>query len=55
MYCVLVAYWGSRLGRDELRGFQASARGAEITVLRQGDRALLTGRATTVLAGDLHA
>ncbi len=55
MHCVLVAYWGDILGRDELRAFQASARGGEITVLRRADRALLTGKATTVLAGELHA
>ena len=55
MHCVLVAYWGPRLGRDELHAYQASARGGEVTVLRKGDRALLTGRAVTVLAGELHA
>lgn len=55
MHCVLVAYWSPRLGRDELRAFQASARGGEVTVTRKGDRALLTGRATTVLAGELRA
>jgi len=55
MHCVLVAYWGSRLGRDELRAFQASARGGELTVRRAGDRVLLTGRAATVLSGELSA
>ena len=55
MHCVLIAYWGPRLGRDELRAFQASARGGEIDVTRKGDRALLTGRSTTVLAGELRA
>jgi len=55
MYCVLVAYWGPRLGQDELRAFQASARGGEVTVLRKDDRALLTGRAATVLEGELRA
>jgi PhzF family phenazine biosynthesis protein len=55
MYCVLVAYWAPRLGRDELHAFQASQRGGEVTVMQKGDRALLTGRATTVLAGELHA
>jgi PhzF family phenazine biosynthesis protein len=55
MHCVLVAYWGPRLGREELRAFQASARGGEVGVVRKGDRALLTGRATTVLAGELRA
>jgi PhzF family phenazine biosynthesis protein len=55
MHCVLVAYWGPLLGKDELHAYQASARGGEMTVLRKGDRALLTGRATTVLAGELQA
>jgi PhzF family phenazine biosynthesis protein len=55
MHCVLVAYWAPRLAKDELRAFQASARGGEMTVTRKGDRALLTGRSTTVLSGDLHA
>jgi predicted PhzF superfamily epimerase YddE/YHI9 len=55
MHCVLVAYWAPRLGRDELRAFQASGRGGEITVVRKGDRALFTGQATTVLAGELRA
>jgi PhzF family phenazine biosynthesis protein len=55
MHCVLVAYWAPRLGRDELRAFQASERGGEVTVVQKGDRALFTGRATTVLAGELRA
>jgi PhzF family phenazine biosynthesis protein len=53
MHCVLLAYWSPRLGRDELRAYQASARGGELTVAWNGDRALLTGRATTVLRGDV--
>jgi PhzF family phenazine biosynthesis protein len=55
MHCVLVAYWEPRLGKSELRAFQASARGGEMTVVREGDRALLTGRAITVLGGELRA
>jgi PhzF family phenazine biosynthesis protein len=55
MHCVLVAYWGPRLGTSELRAFQASARGGEVTVMQKGDRALLTGRSTTVLVGELRA
>jgi PhzF family phenazine biosynthesis protein len=55
MHCVLLAYWGARLGKEELRAFQASARGGELTARRAGDRALLTGLATTVLAGELRA
>ena len=55
MHCVLVAYWGPRLGKVELRAFQASERGGEVTVTQKGDRALLTGRAATVLSGELRA
>jgi hypothetical protein len=55
MHCVLVAYWTPRLGHDELRAFQASERGGEMTVVQKGDRVLFTGRSTTVLAGELRA
>jgi PhzF family phenazine biosynthesis protein len=55
MHCVLVAYWGPRLGLEELHAYQASARGGEVAVVQKGDRALLTGRSTTVLAGELRA
>jgi PhzF family phenazine biosynthesis protein len=55
MHCVLVAYWADRLGKDELRAYQASPRGGEMTVARKGDRALLSGWATTVLRGELLA
>jgi len=55
MYCVLAAYWCPQLGKDELRAFQASARGGELTARLAGDRVLLTGRATTVLSGELSA
>jgi PhzF family phenazine biosynthesis protein len=55
MHCVLVAYWAPRLGVDELHAFQASKRGGEMEVVRKGDRALITGRSTTVLAGELLA
>jgi PhzF family phenazine biosynthesis protein len=55
MHCVLAAYWCPRLGTDELRAYQASARGGTLLVTRKGDRVLLTGHATTVLEGQLHA
>jgi PhzF family phenazine biosynthesis protein len=55
MHCVLAAYWCPRLGKGELRAYQASARGGELTARRTGNRVLLTGRATTVLAGELSA
>ena len=53
MHCVMAAYWCPRLGKDELRAFQASPRGGAMTVLLQGDRVLLTGHAVTVLEGEI--
>jgi predicted PhzF superfamily epimerase YddE/YHI9 len=53
MHSVLAAYWCPKLGKDELRASQPSARGAAMTVLRKGDRALLTGKSVTVLEGEL--
>jgi PhzF family phenazine biosynthesis protein len=55
MHCVLAAYWCPHFGTDELRAYQASARGGEVDVMRKGDRVLLTGSAVTVLEGELRA
>jgi PhzF family phenazine biosynthesis protein len=49
----LAPYWAKRLGRDSLVGFQASARGGLVHVVPAGDRVYLTGRAVTVLDGEL--
>jgi PhzF family phenazine biosynthesis protein len=55
MHCVLAAYWCPRLGTEVLEAYQASSRGGSLVVTRRGDRVLLTGHATTVLEGRLHA
>jgi PhzF family phenazine biosynthesis protein len=52
-HCALAAYWCPRLGTDELRAYQASARGGEMVVRRAGDRVYLLGTAVTVLQGEL--
>ncbi|MFH1568114.1 MAG: PhzF family phenazine biosynthesis protein [Gemmatimonadota bacterium] len=54
-HCCLGPFWGARLGRQELVGFQASARGGLVRVRLAGDRVLLGGRAVTVLRGELLA
>lgn len=46
-------YWQHRLGKNPLRGYQASARGGVVGVCLRGDRALLSGKAVTVLVGKL--
>ncbi|MBO6574685.1 MAG: PhzF family phenazine biosynthesis protein [Rhodothermales bacterium] len=52
-HCALAPFWHDRLGSPKLTGFQASARGGRVQVEHDGDRVLLTGRAVTVLRGEL--
>jgi PhzF family phenazine biosynthesis protein len=52
-HCALGPYWAARLRRDELTGYQASARGAMVGVRVNGRRVTLVGRAVTVLRGEL--
>jgi PhzF family phenazine biosynthesis protein len=52
-HTALAPYWAKRLGKDDLVGYQASARGGLVRAVPSGDRVYLTGRAITVLEGDL--
>jgi PhzF family phenazine biosynthesis protein len=52
-HCGLGPYWRDRLGRDDLVGFQASARGGFVRTRCEGDRVLLSGQAVTVMRGEL--
>jgi PhzF family phenazine biosynthesis protein len=52
-HCTLASFWCPKLGRPSLVGWQASPRGGRVGVELQGDRVLLTGRAVTVLRGEL--
>lgn len=52
-HCCLGPFWGQRLGKKEVLGYQASARGGTVRVKMQGDRVLLGGRAVTVMRGEL--
>jgi PhzF family phenazine biosynthesis protein len=54
-HCALGPYWAERLGKDELTGCQASARGGVVRVRVDGDRTRLGGRAVTVTRGELLA
>lgn len=54
-HCELAPYWSSKLGRAELVGYQASARGGVVRVRLAGDRVILGGQAVTVLRGELTA
>jgi PhzF family phenazine biosynthesis protein len=52
-HCFLGPYWAKRLGKNEFFAYQASARGGEIGVQLSGARVFLSGRAATVIRGDL--
>ena len=54
-HCALGPYWAQRLGKTELRAYQASARGGVVRVRVDGDRTALGGRAVTVTRGELVA
>jgi predicted PhzF superfamily epimerase YddE/YHI9 len=54
-HCVLGPYWAERLGKDELVGYQASARGGVVRVQPQGERILLGGNAVTTMRAELLA
>ncbi len=52
-HCCLGPFWASRLDKNQLVGYQASARGGTVRVRVEGARAYLSGQAVTVLRGEL--
>lgn len=52
-HCCLGPYWGAKLGKTDLKAYQASARGGIVRVRLAGDRVLLGGHAVTILRGEL--
>ncbi|MFN0119759.1 MAG: PhzF family phenazine biosynthesis protein [Blastocatellia bacterium] len=52
-HCALTPYWSARLGKTQMRAYQASPRGGALQVELQGDRVLLRGHAVTVWRGVL--
>lgn len=54
-HCCLGPFWGRRLGKAEMVGYQASARGGVVRVRVGDDRVHLAGQAITVLRGELRA
>jgi predicted PhzF superfamily epimerase YddE/YHI9 len=53
-HCCLGPYWSGKLGKSEVVGYQASARGGVVRVNCLGERVELIGNAVTVLEGFLH-
>ncbi|HCI82141.1 MAG TPA: oxidoreductase, partial [Ktedonobacter sp.] len=52
-HCTLTPYWSKKLDKQEMVGYQASARGGIVRVRLDGDRVRLSGQAVTVLRGEL--
>ncbi|GGN30831.1 PhzF family phenazine biosynthesis protein [Streptomyces fuscichromogenes] len=52
-HTALAPHWSGRLGSDDLTGLQASRRTGLVRTALRGDRVLLTGRAVTVVDGEL--
>ncbi|MFF5480545.1 PhzF family phenazine biosynthesis protein [Streptomyces sp. NPDC012935] len=54
-HTALAPFWSERLGRTDLTGLQASRRSGHVRTELRGDRTLLSGRAVTVIEGELTA
>lgn len=54
-HTALGPYWGAKLGKSEMTGYQASARGGVVRVRLEGDRIILGGQAVTVMEAQLLA
>jgi PhzF family phenazine biosynthesis protein len=52
-HCCLGPFWKDRLGRDDLVGYQASARGGFVRTRCVNHRVQISGQAVTVLRGEL--
>jgi PhzF family phenazine biosynthesis protein len=52
-HCSIGPYWSQLLGKDELRAFQASARGGFLWVRTGAERVFIAGQAVTVMQGRL--
>jgi PhzF family phenazine biosynthesis protein len=52
-HCCLSEWWGEKLGKSAMVGFQASERGGIVKVTRDRGRVKLAGKAVTVSRGEL--
>jgi PhzF family phenazine biosynthesis protein len=52
-HCCLGPYWQKKLNRDEFIAYQASERGGVLKVKVAGERVLISGKAVTMLEGEL--
>ncbi len=53
VHTVLTPYWSEKLVKNEMKAYQASARGGELLLNLDDKRVYLTGPAVTVVKGHL--
>lgn len=53
-HCCLADFWGKRLAKTTMIGYQASARGGIVRVELRGDRVMLSGQAVIIAQGELR-
>jgi predicted PhzF superfamily epimerase YddE/YHI9 len=53
-HCALTPFWARRLGRSELRAYQASKRGGEVLCRLLDDRVELQGTVVFYLEGQIE-
>jgi len=53
-HCALAPYWADRLGKTALTARQVSERGGRLACTLQGDRVVISGRATPYLSGTIE-
>jgi PhzF family phenazine biosynthesis protein len=53
-HCALVPFWSERLGKPQIRAFQASARGGELIGRSNGDRVELGGTCVFYMEGEVE-
>ena len=52
-HCLLAPYWGGRLGKSKMVGYQASSRGGVVQVELRGERVILGGKGVVFARGNL--
>ena len=52
-HCCLGPYWGKKLNKTDLSGFQCSARGGTVNIRLMGKRVILSGHAVMIVSGEL--
>lgn len=52
-HCTLCPYWTKKLGKPEIKAYQASKRGGELVISMDKDRVRLVGKAVTIMKLEL--